>query len=373
MSYDDFIENLGRYLKSGLQDDKFQYQKNCDRRAKNTFDSLSKIIDLNECNNILDIGSGYGATCVEFAKSGKHVTGIEYNKEIFDLSLLYIKDLQLNIQILNSDASSKDILSYIQCPFELVLIEDVFEHIYDTYSLIENIHYLAAKKCYLYFNIPNGYYPDYIIDEVHKHKFGLTLLPPDLWPAVGIGSGFSIYYRSWEYYKILLNHFNFKIKRKIYLNRIKPKSELLSEINNKLEMIKKLATKSDLFKARVRGYQKNLLFDYNCATTESFFWKYGVPSWRCVFIYDKCNPMNKVNINLDKLRISSSLELFHDKDYDDYEYAFYFYFGEYVEKIWYTNKPYATSSFCGDFTDIQVTAFARHKKDKKIFSLSSLS
>lgn len=159
--------------------------------------------------NILDVGCAYGGICIESAKRGATAYGVDIVPDYIELAKTNGASLDLNATFLLGDICDRSVVAQLpHAAFDLVIINDVFEHVYDTAGLLASLGRLAAPGCKLYFAIPNGFCMKFIAAEGHNRVLGTSVLSPFLW-GLHPGSGTNIFYRRWEHYVALLSHFGF--------------------------------------------------------------------------------------------------------------------------------------------------------------------
>jgi len=190
--------------------ERFSFQINSRTRASALIDLLARF-DLGQLREktVLDIGCAYGSHSIAFAQRGATVVGI-------DISDKWLKLAEINaagdaeVTFLNCDASSQKAIAELKDygPFQIVIANDVFEHIYDTAGVISNIATLTSDDATVYFKIPNGLATRHVLLEGHKKVFGLSILPPDYW-SYYVKAPFHIYYRRWAHFEAIFNHFGF--------------------------------------------------------------------------------------------------------------------------------------------------------------------
>lgn len=100
----------------------------------------------------LDIGCGWGEMILEFKdwEKAKDIHGIEPDEELYALSSL------IHPNIKNASA---EVLPYNNDHFDLVLLNDVLEHVNDHKKTLEEILRVMKHKGYLYISFPNYSYP----------------------------------------------------------------------------------------------------------------------------------------------------------------------------------------------------------------------
>lgn len=191
--------------------ERYSFQINSRNRAKSTIAMLTEklAIDWNGLR-VLDIGCAYGAFTIELAKLGAKAVGIELSSKWLKLAAVNAQG-ETDVPFIHCDASSrlaqKQLAEY--GPFDVVLLNDVLEHIYDTPGLLENIRALMADGGVLYFKVPNGKATRHVLREGHKRIFGISLLAPDYWPKF-VKAPFQIYYRRWPYFTALFREYGFR-------------------------------------------------------------------------------------------------------------------------------------------------------------------
>lgn len=163
---------------------------------------------------ILDIGCAYGGFSIEAAKRGAFAYGIEIDRELYEYAVLNDKGEHYSsgeCKFILTDATSEEFLEKLpQNFFDLIIVNDVFEHIYDTHRLLSNLSKVGNDKCSIYFVIPNNSYIPYIASEGHTGLCGLSIMPPLYWSAL-LGADYrSIYYHPFDYYKASFEYYGFR-------------------------------------------------------------------------------------------------------------------------------------------------------------------
>jgi 2-polyprenyl-3-methyl-5-hydroxy-6-metoxy-1,4-benzoquinol methylase len=157
---------------------------------------------------VLDVGSAYGGFVIECALLGADAYGIEIEEPLHELALANAQGERGRITLLRGDILDPSLLDVSQLgAFDLVVINDVFEHVYDSVSLFRRIAELTGEGSIVYFSIPNGWSYTSIEQEGHYFHFGLSLLEPANWQAV-VG-GFNVYYRPLLMYQLLFQEAGF--------------------------------------------------------------------------------------------------------------------------------------------------------------------
>jgi SAM-dependent methyltransferase len=157
---------------------------------------------------VLDVGCAYGGFSLALAKAGAHVEGIDVSPQFIAYAEANARGVA-SIKFQAADASSVTLRKlYPKGWFDLVVLNDVLEHIYDTASLLANLDWLLNDKGLVFFKVPNGYSPRFILLEGHRRIFGLPLLDPDCWFYL-YPQRASIFYRTLGHYQGLFTHCGF--------------------------------------------------------------------------------------------------------------------------------------------------------------------
>ena len=226
MAYDDFLAGFARAQKLDsvetlLTDHAVQYrfQIRSRDRAQAFIRELRGKLDYDFAGKrVLDVGCAYGSFSIELAHAGAEVTGIDVSEKWLRLAELNAKD-DADVRFVHEDASSRAALSALAGePYDLIVLSDVLEHVYDTAGLLHNLRALLKDDGLVYFKVPNGLATSHVLEEGHKKAFGVSLLAPDFWPPA-VKPPFSIYYRRLEHYEALFTRFGFRIGRWITFNR----------------------------------------------------------------------------------------------------------------------------------------------------------
>ncbi|GHV43965.1 hypothetical protein FACS189490_14170 [Clostridia bacterium] len=195
---------------SGMDLQHYTFAATSNERGEKAVESFLKYgFDLNSMR-ILDIGCAYGGFAIAAAKCGASVYGVDIDDELTALSeqnLLGIDNI--DCKIILSDATSVGFCRKIPVNyFDLIIVNDVFEHVYDTTALLSNISRASNADAVIYFAIPSGTNIPYAFYEPHSGYLGLSILPPHLWSLSGSRPR-SIYYRPWDYYSAIFRHYGF--------------------------------------------------------------------------------------------------------------------------------------------------------------------
>jgi 2-polyprenyl-3-methyl-5-hydroxy-6-metoxy-1,4-benzoquinol methylase len=120
-----------------------------------------------KCENltVLDLGSGQGGTAKILSENNKVIS--------LDLNIVRLKsqdEFKDNVQRINGDALNVPLKSD---SFDLIILQDVIEHVNDPQSLLISLHGLLKKNGILYLSTPNKLSVFNIISDPH---WGLPFL-----------------------------------------------------------------------------------------------------------------------------------------------------------------------------------------------------
>lgn len=148
---------------------------------------------------VLDVGSAYGGFVLAAASKGASAFGVEVLEHLHRLAVAHAKDEPGDIHLLHGDILDDAILDQCDVPFDLVAVNDVFEHIYDSPRLFNRLSELSGDGTIIYFAIPNGESWSSINREGHRFVPGLSLLEPGDY-ADAVRGAFKAYYRPLQFY-----------------------------------------------------------------------------------------------------------------------------------------------------------------------------
>lgn len=115
--------------------------------------------------NILDIGSGEGGTSLVFSENNFVVS--------VDLSFLRLQRQKANFQIKNSVNSNALFLPFSDASFDIIILQDVIEHLPDCERLLSEIKRVLKSTGIIYLSTPNKLSIINILSDPH---WGLPLV-----------------------------------------------------------------------------------------------------------------------------------------------------------------------------------------------------
>lgn len=157
------------------------YALSTNERGRYLVETLLDIIPSLQDKQLLDIGSGYGGTCLAAAGVGARATGI-------DIDPTLIRFAELNRQDhpdLAVTFHQMDILDWERVrglgSFDAITCDNVIEHVARPERLVAHIRELLAPGGFAYLTIPNAFSVGQIRADCHYGLFGISLLDP--WDA----------------------------------------------------------------------------------------------------------------------------------------------------------------------------------------------
>lgn len=126
---------------------------------------------------VLDIGCGYGGVCIAAAKAGAEAVGLEVGEYELKYHALNLNDNGVSdrVKVYDGDATDIDFMSSLG-QFDLVICDNVIEHVNDTRRLIYNIAQAMNPNARCYITAPNAGSIGQVISECHNREFGLSLM-----------------------------------------------------------------------------------------------------------------------------------------------------------------------------------------------------
>lgn len=218
--YQHFIEALNKKYNcsssselSGMDLQHYTFASTSNMRGEDTLNVFEAYGFSLQGLRILDIGCAYGGFSIEAARKGATCYGVEISEPLYNFAMLNNKEEHYELgscEFIHVDALSANFVKKIPNDFfDLIIVNDVFEHVYDTVQLLSNISRVANKNAAIYFAIPNGNELRFVAREGHSGYCGISLIDPLLWFTLAGEQQWSIYYRQFEYYKALFTYFGF--------------------------------------------------------------------------------------------------------------------------------------------------------------------
>jgi SAM-dependent methyltransferase len=124
---------------------------------------------------VLDVGCGHGGTLIAFAEQGAETTGIEIDAVRSRVGKQRLQDLGLQADWHQGDICDREFTRHLGT-FDVIVCQDVLEHVLDTSQAITTLCALLRKGGLLFIQVPNKYSAEFILADHHYALFGISLL-----------------------------------------------------------------------------------------------------------------------------------------------------------------------------------------------------
>lgn len=125
---------------------------------------------------VLDVGCAYGGFLVAAREAGaREVVGVDIDAGLIELARRQLADHRVEGELVVADVMDPTLVDRIG-RFDLVMCNDVIEHVVDPELCAARLASLVAPGGRLYLEIPNGWAVDFMLSDGHYGLFGITLL-----------------------------------------------------------------------------------------------------------------------------------------------------------------------------------------------------
>jgi 2-polyprenyl-3-methyl-5-hydroxy-6-metoxy-1,4-benzoquinol methylase len=125
---------------------------------------------------VLDVGCAQGGFVVAASRAGaSEVVGIDVNPKVFETAPLLLADYGVKAELRQTDLTEPALPKELG-EFDLILCNDVLEHVTDVEKAISHLEEMLAPEARLFLEIPNGNAVHYVRSDGHYKLPGITLL-----------------------------------------------------------------------------------------------------------------------------------------------------------------------------------------------------
>lgn len=153
----------------------FDFAISTNDRGRSVVRTIRQHINL-EGKRCLDVGCAFGGFLVAFAEQGADVTGFDIDPNLLGMARQNLEDNGLDVPTLKLDATAPADIESFRDSFDVITCNDVIEHVKDPAATICNIASMLKPNGLVYFEMPNKYYPRFVLKDGHHLLFGITLL-----------------------------------------------------------------------------------------------------------------------------------------------------------------------------------------------------
>lgn len=155
------------------------YALSTNERGRLVLNTVKQFIPSVAGKRYLDIGCGYGGSCIAFASEGAVSTGIDYDERLLN----FARENHRDHPDLNVSFQRIDVMDWKQVKslgkFDIITTDNVIEHVSDPGRLIAFCRLLLNPEGLIYITAPNAYSLGQIRKDCHYSLPGISLLDPD--------------------------------------------------------------------------------------------------------------------------------------------------------------------------------------------------
>ena len=163
-----------------VRDEWIRYALSTNDRGEALLGSLSSLLGVKQWRGrrVLDIGCGYGGLVRAAVRAGAVAVGVDDDPKLVEIARVNLRDEPPSSwRLVAAPVEACDLEA--GGPFDLVVADNVLEHVDDPRSVVDRLARSLAKGGSLYVAVPNPFSPPQVLKDPHFGLFGLTLLSPD--------------------------------------------------------------------------------------------------------------------------------------------------------------------------------------------------
>jgi 2-polyprenyl-3-methyl-5-hydroxy-6-metoxy-1,4-benzoquinol methylase len=159
-------------------DEKIRFQQQVDNAKAYVLPFIEEAFQLTSDMHVLDIGCGDGGVMLPFLERGIKSTGIELDQQKAAFANAFLSNYIASGQaeIINLNIYEAEALEKYKEQFDLIILKDVIEHIFDQDKFIPYLKQFLKPGGRVYFGFPPWYMPHGGHQQVCQHKL-LAALP----------------------------------------------------------------------------------------------------------------------------------------------------------------------------------------------------
>jgi 2-polyprenyl-3-methyl-5-hydroxy-6-metoxy-1,4-benzoquinol methylase len=175
-----FLSAIDAHFESSRHHPQYQVWKNyalaTNERGSQVAQTLKTWVSTFAGLRTLDVGSGYGGTCIALAQAGAQAFGIEIDSNLLSLAEANKADHPgALVTMTRMDAMDWGSLRSLGT-FDVITCDNVIEHVPNPQVLIAHLRRLLKSEGVLYLTAPNAFSFGQILSECHYGRPGLSLL-----------------------------------------------------------------------------------------------------------------------------------------------------------------------------------------------------
>lgn len=178
------------------KDRQLYFEHQCQNALSYVIPFIEDYKPITETTRVLEIGCGEGGVMKAFIERGAHAVGVELDEIKYERAIRFLED-GLNrgqVRIIKKNIYDADFQDDPSMRFDVIVLKDVIEHIYDQPKLMNLMHIYLKPGGVIFFGFPPWQMPFGGHQQVCQKKWlsrlpWFHLLPRSLYHAVLRGGG----------------------------------------------------------------------------------------------------------------------------------------------------------------------------------------